>query len=149
MRWSWSALVWFGVGVVLGQLADSVLFPLWSKLGLFLRVGHWLDLHGGGWMVKCWFILWINVVSWFLAAVIGVLGGLFSKHCLVLNLMLFGFGFAFVPLVVYAYLNSQDPSVGNVVQHSISIGLAVLCGQLSRKLLRPFVTSHAATNSNA
>ena len=136
MKQYWSSVVWFGVGAVLGQLAESVVFPLWSKLGLLLPISHWLYSHGGDTMDKCWFILWTNVTSWFLVAVVSVIGCLFIKRCLVLNLMLFGFGFAFVPLVICAYLYSQVPSFNNVVQHAISIGLALLCGLLCRRSRR-------------
>jgi len=130
----WPTVVWFGGGIALGQLAESVFFPLWSKLGLLLPIGHWLDSHGSKAMVWCWFVLWINVTSWSLAIVAGILTGLFTKHHLVLHLLLFGFGFAFVPLVLYAYLHSQIPSFGNVVQHTISIGLAIFSGLVSHKL---------------
>ena len=132
MKRFWLSVVWFIVGAVLGQQADDgIIFRLWDKLGLLMPVAHWLDLHSGNTMVKCWFILWVNVVNWFLVAMVGILGGLFIKRCLVLNLMLFGFGFAFVPFFLYAYLYSYIPSFGDVARHAVLIVLAVLCGLLS------------------
>jgi hypothetical protein len=63
------SVVWFVAGAVLGQLADSVLFRLWSNAGVFMPIGHWLDSHGGETMVKCWFVLWVNATSWFVAVI--------------------------------------------------------------------------------
>jgi hypothetical protein len=134
MKRFWPSVVWFIAGAVLGQQADDgVIFRLWDKLGLLMPIAHWLNSHGGNMMVKCWFILWVNLTNWFLVATGGILGGLFIKRCLVLNLLLFGVGFAFVPLAFYAYLNSYVPSFGDVARHAVLIALAVLCGLLSHR----------------
>ncbi len=50
--------------------------------------------------------------------------------------MLFGLGFAFVPLALYAYLNSYVPCFGDVARHTVLIALAVLCGLLSHRRAR-------------
>jgi hypothetical protein len=134
MNKPWLAAVWFCGGGALGQLANTILFPLWSKTGLLLPIGHWLDGHGGKAFVWFWFILWLNIASWSLAAVIGVLIGLFTGHRLLLNLVLFGLGFAVVPLALFAYLDSTIPSAGNITQGAVAIALVLLGGLLSHRL---------------
>jgi hypothetical protein len=139
------SVIWFTAGAVLGQLAETVLFQLWDKVGLLIPVARWFHSHGDNTMVKCWFIFWVNVPNWFLVAMVGILGGLLIKRCLVLNLLLFGFGFALVPLALYAYLNSYVPTFGDVARHAVLIALAVLCGLLSYRWARPPNTDKART----
>ena len=129
--------VWFTAGAVLGQLAETTLFQLWSKLGIMMPVAHWLDSLGGDTLVKCWFVLWSNAIGWFLAALVGILGGLFVGRHLARYLLLFGVGFAFVPLALYSYLYSAMPLFSSVVWHAISIVLVVLGGMLSRRRRQP------------
>jgi hypothetical protein len=131
------SVAWFGAGAVLGQLAETTLFQLWSKLGILLPVAHWFDSFGGDTMVRCWFVLWSNAIGWFLAAVVGILGGIFVERHFVGYLLLFGIGLAFVPLALCSYLYSAPPFFSSVVWHAVSIALAVLCGILSHRRKQP------------
>jgi hypothetical protein len=133
------SVVWFVAGAVLGQLAETTLFQLWSKLGLMTPVAHWLDSVGGDTMVKCWFVLWSNAICWFLAAIVGILGGVFVERHLMRNLLLFGVGFAFVPLALYSYLYSAVPVFSSVVWHAVSIILVMLGGILSHRGRHPHI----------
>ena len=135
------SVAWFFAGAVLGQLAGTTLFQLWSKLGILLPVAHWFDALGGNTMVKCWFILWSNAIAWFLAAVVGILGGIFVERHFVRYLSLFGIGFVFVPLAIYAYCYSAMPLFSRVVWHSVSIVLLVVCGILSHRRKQPSNTA--------
>jgi len=49
------SVLWFVAGAVLGQLAGTTLFQLWSKVGILMPVAHWFDSHGGNMMVHCQF----------------------------------------------------------------------------------------------
>jgi hypothetical protein len=124
------SIVWFGAGAVFGLLADGVLFRLWSKVGILLPIGHWLDSHGGDTLVKCWFVLWVNATAWFLAAAVGFFAGRFVKRQLVRCLLAFGIGFAFVPIAIDGYLYSDIPRISGVAWHVVSLAVVVLCGLL-------------------
>jgi hypothetical protein len=137
--------VWFCAGAILGQMAETVLFRLWSKLGILMPVAHWLDGVGGNVLVNCWFIFWVNATSWFLAAVIGILGGVFVKNHLVRYLVSFGVGFAIVPITLHSYLNSEVPPFNSVLWHIVSIALVVLCGVLSHRRKEPRSIARGST----
>lgn len=128
---------WFVAGAVLGQLADGVLFRLWSQAGILLPVGRWLDAHGGEVMVKGWFTLWVNAISWFLAVLVGVLAGRFLKRHIVSCLLAAGIGFAFVPFAVNGYLDSEVPGWSVVAWHLVSVALVVGCGLLIHQQKSP------------
>ena len=103
------------------------------KLGLLLPVGRWIDSFGNHSLDWCWLIVDIWLVSWLIVASVSVIGGFFIKRHLLLNILLFGFGFAFVPLVLHAYLYSHIPTFLDYVQHVIIVGVAVICGLLSHR----------------
>ena len=137
------SIVWFVAGAVLGQLADGVLFRLWSDVGILLPVGHWFDSYGGDAMVKCWFILWVNTTSWLLAAIAGILAGTFVKRHLLRYLVTFGIGFAFVPFAIDGFLYSEIPRFSLVLWHVVSLALVVLCGLLLHRLKQSPNPQHA------
>jgi len=130
------SVVWFISGAVVGEVTDTVLFRFWSQLGLLNPVGDWFVSHGHKTLANCWGMLWLHLTSLLVIAVVGVLGGIFIKRRLVLDLVLFGMGFAFVPLVLSAYLYAYVPSFGNCVEHVVLIGLAVVCGLLSHRFIQ-------------
>ncbi len=127
----WLAFAWFLGGAILGQLAGGFLFRLWAKA---LPVSRWLDPHDSEAIFQFWIILWLNAVPWILAAVAGVIRGLFEEDHLLSHLVLFGLGFVFVPLALFAYLNSRVPGFDIVAEHTPSIGLAIFFGLLSHRL---------------
>jgi hypothetical protein len=152
MKESWSLIAWFGAGAVSVQVEESVLSPLWEalwfKLGILVPVVHWLASVGGNTLVRCWFVIWFHVPTWFLVALVGLIGGVFIKRHIVLDLMLFGLGFAFWRLVfsiyVYGYSLSEVVQnlqnfmniIMNIIFLGIILGLPVLCGLLSHRFAR-------------
>jgi|GEM_PF-7052869 len=131
-----SSVVWFISGAVVGEFTNTVLFRLWSQLGLLKPVADWFVSLGHKSLADYWDMLWLHLTSLLVIAVAGVLGGIFIKRRLVLDLVLFGMGFAFIPLVLSAYLYSYVPSLVNCVQHIVIVGLAVVCGLLSHRFIR-------------
>jgi hypothetical protein len=129
----WPLVVWFGAGAVLGQFTESVLSPAWMKLGLLMPLGRWLDSFGNKSLDWCWLIVDIWLVSWFIVALVSTIGGFFIKRHLLLNMLLFGIGFAFVPLALQAYLYSHIPNFFDFEQCIIVVGVAVVFGFLSHK----------------
>jgi hypothetical protein len=170
MKRFWPLAAWFVAGALLGQLADGVLFRLWSKVGILLPVGHWLDSHGddvwvkvgvffpiGLWLdshggdilVKCWFIVWANATNWALAVLVGVLAGCFVKRHILRYLLAFGVGFAFVPFGVNGYIDSETPRFSLVVWHLVSVALVVVCGLLFQSWKSPNKSLHATAAAPA
>ena len=137
MKRFWPLIAWFIAGAVLGLLADGVLFRLWSKVGILLPVGHWLDSHGGDVLVKGWFILWVNATSWVLAVLGGILAGRLLKRHILRCLLAFGVGFAFVPFAVNGYVDSEMLRFSLVGWHMVSIALVVVCGLLFHRWRAP------------
>jgi hypothetical protein len=132
-------IIWFSTGAVLGQFTESVLSPLWIGFGLLIPLGRWLDSFGNKSLEWCWFIINIWLMSWLVIGLVSVIGALFIKHRFLMNILLFGAGFAFVPLVLHAYLCSRIPTLADYVQHVIIIGIAVVCGLLCHR----FQSGHA------
>jgi hypothetical protein len=133
MKRLWPSILWFCAGAVLGQFAESVLFPLWSKLGFVFPVTRWLASFAPDTLLKCWLIVYIGIVSWLIVALVGVIGGLFIKRDRLLRVLLFGCGFAYVPLALYAYLNSYAPTFADYLQHTLIVGIAVMCAHYGRR----------------
>jgi hypothetical protein len=123
---------WICAGIVLGEFAETVLFRFWLD-DVFLPVARHFDLSNRS-VTWQWLALWFNAPSWVTAGVVGILGGLFTKSPPALALTLFGICFAFTPLVLYAYFQSEMPSLENISQHAVSIPLAVFCGLSARKI---------------
>ena len=132
----WICAAWLGGGMVLGHVTDNVLFPLWSKLEPLEPIPGWLD-----WLVTStsdvvlwiWFVLWSNAPRWCAVAIIGILRGRFTQADLVVHLLLFGLGFALLPLAFYIYSHSALPSFNIIAQHVISIGLIIVFGLVSHR----------------
>lgn len=96
-----------------------------------MPVGHWIASFGYEIFNWCWLLVYIWFVSWLIVALVSVIAGLFIKCRLLLNMLLFGVGFAFVPLILDAYLFSHFPSLADTVQRIVIVSIAVLCGLLS------------------
>jgi hypothetical protein len=133
MRRYLPSIIWFSIGVVLGQFTESILSPLWMRLGLLLPLGHWLDSFGHKSLDWCWLIVDVWLMSWLIAAFVSVIGGFFIKRHVLSSILLFGIGFAFVPLILHAYLYSHIPTFLDYVQHIIIFGVAGMCGFLSHR----------------
>src|ERR1022692_1205485 len=130
------SVVWFISGAVVGEVTDTVLFQLWFRLGLLKPVADWFVSLGHTTLANYWGMVWGHLTSWLVIAVVGILGGIFIKRRLVLDLVLFGIGFAFVPLALSACLYSYVPSFGSCVQHVVLIALAVVCGLLTQRFIQ-------------
>ena len=85
-------VIWFIGGVIPGQFAESVLTPLWMKLGLLLPVGRWLDSFGIKGLDWCWLVVDIWLVSWLIAVLVSIIGGLYIRHQFSRSIVLFGVG---------------------------------------------------------
>jgi hypothetical protein len=144
MKRFWPSIVWFCAGATLGQFAESVLFPLWAKLGLLMPIARWVASFGHDSLDWWWLIVHIWLVSWLVVALVSVIGGRYIKRHLLLDMLLFGVGAAFVPLALHAYLYSSVPSFADYVQHAFIVGVAVVCGLLSHS----FRLKHANKTSN-
>ena len=129
--------VWFCAGIILSPFAGSVLFRLWSKLGILIPVAQWLGSLGGDTMAKGWFFIWVFIPYWICAAAVGILAGLFVKRHLVTHLLSFSIGFVLEPLATYVYSASDIPRFCSVVLYGVSVPLAVLCGVLSHRRRSP------------
>jgi len=103
------------------------------RLGLLTPVVRWVASFGNNRLDYCWLIVDIWLVSWLIVALVSIIGGLFIKRHLLLNVLLFGISFAFVPLALHAYLYSRVPKLLDYEQHIIIVGVAVVCGLLSNK----------------
>jgi hypothetical protein len=134
MKQSWPQVVWFCGGAILGQFSEIILFPLWAKLGLLIPIGRWIALFGSTSLDWGWLLVYIWLVSWLIVALVSVIGGLFIRRNLLRSMLLFGVGFAFVPLILNAYLYSIFPGFADYVQHIVVVGVAVLCGLLGQML---------------
>jgi hypothetical protein len=121
-------IMWFTVGSILGQFTESVLSPLWMRFGLLLPLGHWLDSFGSKSLNWCWLTVDVWLVSWLFVAAVSIVGGRFIRHYFLSCILLFGAGFAFVPLVLYSYLYSHIPTFADYWQHGIIFCIAVVCG---------------------
>ena len=130
MKYVWPQMVWFCAGAILGQITESVLFPVWAKLGLLMPVGHWIASFGYVILDRCWLLVYIWSLSWLIVALVSVLGGILIKRHHLLKMALFGAGFAFVPLIIWAYINSSFPILADYLQHIVIVGVAVLGGLL-------------------
>ena len=139
--------MWFTVGSILGQFTESVLSPLWMRLGLLLPLGHWLDSFDSKSLDLSWLIVDAWLVSWLLVATLSILGGRFIRHHFMSCLLAFGAGFAFVPLVLRAYLYSHIPTFADYWQHGIIFFIAIVCGIWSHKHVRR-LPPNAAPNPN-
>jgi hypothetical protein len=120
-----SSIIWFGSGAVLGQVAHTLLFQLWTQLG-FLTPPN-----------RSWYVLWINAPEWLVAAAIGASAGIFIKRHLVTRLLLFGLGFAFAPPAIYWYLNSNTPTLRGVAGDAVCIPILIWCALIIRNPTRP------------
>jgi len=129
-------VVWFVSGAVIGEIADTLLFGLWSRLGLLTPVAHWLQSRGYETLADYWGVVWLHLVSWLVVVVAGMLAGLFLRRRLVLDLIAFGIGFAFVPLAISAYFYSYVPSIHSWIYHVAVVVVLITCGVLSQKLIR-------------
>ena len=128
----WGLAGWIFAGIVLGEFGETVLFRFWLDDVFLPVVRHFGSSNGSvSWH---WFALWLNAPSWVMAAVAGILGGLFTKSPPTLALTFFGIGFAFTSLVLRAYFYSEMPSLEIISQHAVSIPLAVFCGLFARKI---------------
>jgi hypothetical protein len=136
MRRFMPSVIWFISGVILGQFTESALTPLWMKIGLLLPIGHWLDSFGVKSLDWCWLVVDIWLVSWLIVAVVSIIGGLLIKRHFLSSILFFGIGFAFVPLVLHAYLHSHIPTFADYWQHVIIFCIAVVCGILSHRHTR-------------
>jgi hypothetical protein len=133
MRQYLPSYILFSIGAVLGQFIESVLSPAWLRFGLLLPLGRWLDSFGHKSLDWCWLIVDVWLMSWLIAALVSVVGGFFIKRHVLSGILLFGIGFAFVPLILHAYLYSHIPTFLDYVQHIIIFGIAVICGFLSHR----------------
>jgi hypothetical protein len=133
MRRFMPSIIWFVGGVILGQLAESVLTPLWMKLGLLLPVGRWLDSFGIKSLDWYWLVVDIWLVSWVIAALVSIIGGLYIRHQFLRRMVLFGVGFAFVPLAVHSYLYSHVPTFADYWQHAIIFAIILVSGFVSHR----------------
>lgn len=133
MKQYWPQAVWFCGGAILGQFTQSTLFPLWANLGLLIPIARWIASSGSENLNWCWLVVYIWLVSWLVVALVSVIGGLFIKRRLFLDMLLFGTGFTFVPLALHSYLFSSVPSFADYVQHVVIIGIAVFGGFLGSK----------------
>ena len=133
MKQSWPQVVWFCVGAVLGLFTERVLFPPWANFELLMPIGRWVASFGYKSLDWCWLLVYIWLVSWLIVVFVSIIGGLFLKRRPLLNVLLFGLGFAFVPLALDAYLNSFAPNFADYVQHLAIVGIAVVAGFLCQK----------------
>jgi hypothetical protein len=133
MKYFWPQMAWFCTGAILGQFTESVLFPVWAKFGLLMPIGHWVASFGYESLSWCWLLVYIWFVSWLIVALVSVIGGIVIKSRPLLNMFLFGVGFAFAPLALYAYLVSRVPNLADYIQHLVIVGIAVLCASLGHQ----------------
>jgi hypothetical protein len=125
------SIMWFTAGSILGQFTESFLSPLWMRLWLLLPLGHWIDSFDSKNLDLCWLIVDAWLVTWIFVAVVSIVGGRFIRHNFLSRILLFGAGFAFVPFVLHAYLNSHIPVFADYWQHGIVFCIAVVFGILS------------------
>jgi hypothetical protein len=119
-----SAAFCFVIGTALGWFAVNVPLPFWYGSGFARSVSHSPVLS----------MIWSNAPTWFLVVVTCAIGGLVFKHRLMLFLVLFGVGFAYMPSVIWHYFNQLAlPSVNELVQRTIIVGVAVLSGFVSHR----------------
>ena len=130
------SVIWFFAGIVLGQFTESVLSPLWMKLGLLLPVSRWLDSFGIKSLVWCWLLVDVWLVSWLIGASVSIIGGLYTRRQFARSMMLFGLGFAFVPLAIYSCLYSHIPTFADYWQHAIIFAIILACGFVSHQWKR-------------
>ena len=136
MKRFWPFAAWFLVGAVLGQFTETVLFPALDNTGyhdVLAPVMRWLATHGWKHFERIWLAIYLYGMSWLIAAVVSIVGGFFVKRHLFLNMLLFGIGFAFVPLALWAYLYSSVPVFACYVDHGVIVGIAIICGLLSHR----------------
>ena len=128
-----SAALCFVAGAALGWFAVVVPLPFWYGSGFARSFSH----------SPFWSVIWSNFPTWVLVVVTSVLAGLFIKHRLMLFLVLFGVGFAYVPSIVFHYFNELTlPSVHELVQRTVIVGLAVLGGFVSHRFIHTDARSH-------
>ena len=128
-----SAVCCFAIGAALGWFAVTVPLPFWYGSELARLASH---------SPVC-AIIWSNAPTWFLVVVASVLGGFFIKRRLMLFLVLFGAGFAYVYPVIYYYFNELSlPSIHEFVQRTIIVGLAVLSGFVSSRFAHTDARGH-------
>ena len=95
-----------------------------------MPIGRWIASFGYASLNWCWLVVYIWLVSWLVVALVSVIGGFLIKRRLLLKMLLFGIGFAFVPLILHAYLYSNFPSFADYVQRIVIVGVSVSCALL-------------------
>jgi hypothetical protein len=151
MKRLWLPVVWFCAGAVLGEIASTLLFRSWSDIAhpALKSMYDWLASLGHQSLANAWVWFWLNLPTWFSAAVVGFMAGIAIKRNHVLNLLLVGLGFAVVPLALAVYLYSFAPYFTEYVWHLATFVLLFLFGLLGhriRKVMLPNTTLELTTS---
>jgi len=145
MKRFWPSVVWFCAGAVLGEIAGTFLFNIWSHLGhpVLRPVHDWLASLGYTSLAHCWVWLWLNLPIWLSAVVVGFVAGIIIRQHSALNLLLVGLGFAVVPFALSVYLYSFTPYLIQYVWHLATIVILVLFGLLGHRIRRTMLPNTA------
>ena len=151
MKRLWPSVVWFCAGAVLGEIASTVLFHIWSHIAhpFFISIHDWLASLGHQSLAHGWVWLWLNLPTWFSAVVVGFVAGVAIRRHHVLNLLLVGLGFSVVPLALAVYLYSFAPYLMEYVWHLAAIVVLFLSGLLGhgiRKAMLPNEDRHTGAS---
>jgi uncharacterized protein YacL len=135
-----SHILWFVAGAALGFITSTLLVDLWVQLGWQRPIADWLVLHGFPALAGYWVLIWLHLPDWFIASVISICGGFCIRRQPIVSLLMFGFGFIVIPLLV-AMIAGFNPTVlgftiflRTLIWDGITILLVLAFGILSYQL---------------
>jgi len=136
-----SHILWFLAGAILGVISNTVLANLWFQLGWRQPFADWLVSHGFSTMLAAyWGSIYLHLPDWFIVIVVSICGGIFIRRQPIVSLLMFGFGFVVIPLLVAMAAGFNPVVFGfaiflrTLVWDGITLLLVLLFGILSYQL---------------